>query len=304
MRKIIPYALATTLFLLTSSPVAASLSLYPTQQELILESSQSASPNAATVTYQNDTDQTLSLTFSIQRIIATDLLGRLQFNAPLPQTLRQTDPDTYEINPNRLSINPGETATINATFDPQKLDPGTTAFLLLAETNSATDSAAPTNQAKLKQYLGSSILVTTLGGNTTKLELMNTSLGRFPIKLSTPDFIRLTLRNTGNTRTIPRGVSIITDLFGREIYRGAINEDSTTILPGSQRIIYSRLNSTHRQWPLSLNRLTVTGRDDLNQSQFDLTFTYLFIHPILAAVLILFPILLISLKKKLKKITS
>jgi hypothetical protein len=123
------FSILYSLFFILHSPIYASgLTVTPPFQEILASGS-------AVITYQNQTAEPITLNFSLQKIIATDLLGRLQFNAPLPQTLQNTDPGLAEINPNELALNPGESATVSARFDPDKLDPGTTAFLLLARIN-------------------------------------------------------------------------------------------------------------------------------------------------------------------------
>lgn len=270
MRSCLVFLISYFLFLSSFSHVYASgLTVSPAYQDITASSS-------GQVTYTNQTENPITLTFSLQQIIATDLLGRLKFNAPLPQTLQATDPELAIINPNELIINPGESASISAQFNPASLDPGTTAFLLLAKINS--ESAPGTN---LNQYLGSSILVTALGSHTAKLELIKTSLSLIPLHFSHPDFIQLTLKNTGNTRSIARGTAIITDIFGREIMRGAINDSSAAILPGSQRLIYTHLQPSQFSWPINIHQLKLTGTDDVGQSRFQFTKTYLYFNPYL-----------------------
>jgi hypothetical protein len=274
--------LASSFYLLSSSLCHASgLTVSPSYQDITASA-------AAAITYTNYSDQQMDLSFSLQQIIATDLLGRLQFNAPLPQTIQATDPDLSVINPNQITLNPGETATISATFNPQKLNPGTTAFLLLAKINDsplATDRQSPTTN--LSQYLGSSILVTALGGHTTQLELIKTPLSSFPLRFSPPDFLQLTLRNSGNTRSVPQGLIITQDIFGREVMRGSINRDSVAILPGSQRLIYAHLQPSLFNFPLNLHTLTLTGSDDVGQSHFTFSHTYVFIHPYLILIVLI-----------------
>jgi hypothetical protein len=124
------------------------------------------------------------------------------------------------------------------------------------------------------------------------------SLGKFPLYFNHPDFLQLTLRNTGNTRSVPRGVVATADLFGREIMRGAINGDSVAILPGSQRLIYARLQPALASWPISISTLKLTGSDDVSQSQFNYQQTYLFLHPLLLPAVALSLIAIFIIKKK------
>jgi hypothetical protein len=284
----------------TSFCHASGITVTPAYQEITASA-------AAQVSYTNTNPEALTLIFSVQKIIATDLLGRLQFNAPLPQTLQNTDPEIAIINPNELIINPGETATISATFDSSKLNPGTTAFLLLAKIN--TPSISPpkigrdevgVSSTSLTQYLGSTILVNALGGHHTELTLLQTSISSFPLKFSHPDYLQLTIKNSGNTRSIPRGPLFITDQFGREVYRGAINHDSAGILPGGQRIIYGRLQPSNWGLPISLNRFELTLSDDVSATPILHRKYYLYLHPIFASGIILLFCLLYFFKKRTK----
>lgn len=281
--------LSSSFYLLASPVCAADISVTPAYQDIVASS-------AAIITYTNHTTNPIHLTFLLQKIIATDLIGRLKFNAPLPQTLHDIDPNLSIINPNQLSLNPEETGTISATFNPEKLDPGTTAFLLLAKLTQSTNSAQP--GTNINQYLGSSILVTAVGGATTKLELVKTSLSTIPIYFSHPDFIQLTLKNTGNTRSIPRGVVQSFDLFGREIMRGAVNADAAAILPGSQRLIYARLQPSHHSWPISVNRLQIIGTDDVGMSHFTHSQSYVYVHPLVIPGIAFILIIFFIIKKK------
>jgi hypothetical protein len=57
------------------------------------------------------------LIFSLAEIQATDLLGRLQFNAPLPQSIQPAQSDLGHITPSQVSLNPQESITITVAFD-------------------------------------------------------------------------------------------------------------------------------------------------------------------------------------------
>jgi hypothetical protein len=299
------------LVLLTSPTFSVGLTLTPSFQEVSVIATGSSNPFIATqsqqkettaqVTYKNENDTSQTLDFSLTAIQATDLFGRFQFNAPLPQTLlpvNQSD-QTARINPQTLSLNPGETATVSVTFSPDKLRPGTNTFLLLANLRPDTQANSTTNQTTLNQSLGAGILVNAYGGANIDLQLTDFEWSKLPVRFSLPDYLTLTLKNQGNLRGVPRGVARSLDVFGREVSRGAINDASTIILPGSQRVIYASLTPNQPIFPLMLARLEVTGYDEAHQSQFSLTKSFLNVNPWLIPGTFLVIALILVIKRKI-----
>jgi hypothetical protein len=317
--------------LLTSSPAFASgITLTPSFQEVSVIATGSSNPFIATqsqqnkttayVTYHNQNDYPLTLDFSLTTITATDLFGRFQFNAPLPQTINSVELDSKgtQINPQSLSLNPDETATASVTFSPDGLRPGTNAFLLLAKIAPSDVSslgkggrgplgkesfAGPSELigTSISHSLASGILVNAYGGSTIDLNLINLEWSSFPIRFSLPDYLTLTFKNDGNMRAIPRGVANSKDLFGRELNRGALNEDSTVILPGSQRVVYATLSPVKTTWPIMLVNFKIDGYDSDHQSQFTLSKNFIYLSPWFLPGAVIFILLILSLKRKFHK---
>jgi hypothetical protein len=109
---------------------------------------------------------------------------------------------------------------------------------------------------------------------------LNLTWSRFPLLFSLPQTLQLTLKNTGNTNSTPRGLVQIFNHHHTELARGAVNTKSQTILPGSQRLIAADLQPTHSVFlPISLARLELRAYDATRQSPFAVTKRFLYIHP-------------------------
>jgi hypothetical protein len=274
-------------FLFLPSPTFASgIRITPAFQDINTDTT-----SQAVVNFSNQTQSAANFSFSLVSIQATDLLGRLQFNAPLPQTIKNVDEKSYVLTPQNIILEPNQSATVSAQFVTDKLNPGTSAFLLMAKIDplNAAESA-PQSQTALEQYVAASILVTSTGGATLELELTDVEWSWFPIRFNHPDFVTLTLKNTGNTRVIPSGVLQVKDMFGREVMRGALNKSSVTVLPGSQRLVYGHLQPSRKNWPLTLATLTLSGSDESRTTSYSFSRSFLYLHPITLAVLLLIPL--------------
>lgn len=275
--------LSSIFYLLTSAPTSASgISLSPFFQEINLASTTAAEP-IARFSYTNTASASAQLTFSLAKTMATDVLGRFQFNAPLPQTIYPSDSGIAKIEPEGLLLNPGETATISATFDPSKLRTGTNSFLLLAQIKSPNEPPNnPTisqSNASLNQYLAATIFLTVKQGSTINLKLINVDWSNIPIRFSLPDYFILTLKNEGNTLATPRGIIRLTNMFGQEISRGPINEKSSILLPTARRVIYGTTTKTRNPFPISWLKLQINVYDTTHQSPLAFTRSFLYINP-------------------------
>lgn len=229
------------------------------------------------VTFSNQSSESAKLDFSLAKTMATDVLGRLQFNAPLPQTIYPNN-EIARINPESVTLDPGDIATISAEFDSAKLRPGTNAFLLLANIDSPKPSTLNPN-ASVVQYLASTLLLTMRDGATINLQLIHFDWSSIPIKFSLPDFFTFTLKNDGNTLATPRGLIRFLDPFGHELSRGVINDKSAIVLPGSQRVIYGNTTKTRNPFFISFIKLQIDLHDQTRQSPLSITKAFLYINP-------------------------
>jgi len=241
--------------------------------------------------------------------MATDILGRMQFNAPLPQTIYPTSEGIAKIIPESIILEPGMVATISAEFDPTKLRPGTNSFLLLAQINAGNSDSlslvkgeTPNGQSELSstaisQYLAATIFMTAEAGSTIDLKLVNFDWNAIPIRFSLPDYFILTLKNDGNALATPRGLIRLTDLFGTEISRGTVNDKSSIVLPGAQRVIYGSTQKTRNPFFITPIKLQLNTYDSAHQSTIKLTKSFLYVSPWTALLIPILSLIFVVLKK-------
>lgn len=159
-----------------------------------------------------------------------------------------------------VTVAPGSTVKVTATIDNRpSLSPGGHYGAVLA-TVVSDPSAAAGSKVGIKQVLSSLVLVTKEGDARPDLgvtgQTHNGSWWRIPSQ------VEVRFGNTGNLHAVPRGVVEVRDLAGRTVARGAINEASSTILPGSFRKYPTKLTDTNSAWLPGRYRIVTTYRYD------------------------------------------
>ena len=279
-------------FILYSDAYAADLAVSPAYQDIVASS-------AAIVTYTNQTTEPVNLTFMLQKIIATDLIGRLKFNAPLPQTLHNTDPELSIINPNQLTLNPGQIGTVSASFNPTKLDPGTTAFILFSETYPKHHFCRTWYQHQpicRQLHFGHRCRWYDHSSRTCQNFTFINSISLFPSRFS-PTYPK---KYRQHPQCSQRKLCNLTICSAVKLCVVPLTRIQSLSFPSSQRLIYGHAQPSQFSWPLSLNRLKLTGTDDVGLSHFSFTQTYLYINPLLLPGIALLFLIFIVIKKKLK----
>jgi hypothetical protein len=131
-----------------------------------------------------------------------------------------------------LVLSPGQTGKITVTIlNKQSLSPGGHYGAILG---TLTDLDNSGNPLLLKPVISSLLLVKKIGGERYDLKLSSTSNNSSPF--SPASEVRLRFQNAGNVHVTPRGTIHVTDVLGREVASGTINEDSAVVLPESFRI--------------------------------------------------------------------
>jgi hypothetical protein len=103
-----------------------------------------------------------------------------------------------------------------------------------------------------------------------------------PILFTYPEKLTFRISNKGRTYGIPRGLVTVTDIWGRIVYRGAVNTDSVRIFPGSIRLFDVKLLSEGFPLPMYLAQYKVDiydayakGRGLLHEER-----SFLFLDPL------------------------
>ena len=144
-----------------------------------------------------------------------------------------------------LTIPAGKSVTVPITIiNNDSLAPGGHYGALLA--TALTAGSGNSDSVGVKQVLSSLLLVTKEGGLRQELALQSQKNDASWWRL--PSEVTQRYHNTGNVHVVPRGIVSVKDTFGREVVRGAINEDSKVILPETYRNLATQLISVARAW--------------------------------------------------------
>lgn len=158
-----------------------------------------------------------------------------------------------------LVVPAGKTVTVPVVIqNRESLAPGGHYGALLA--TALTAGSGGGDSVGVKQVLSSLLLVTKEGGLKQELSVVSQTPQAGWWNLPT----ELTQRyhNTGNVHLVPRGVVSVKDPFGREVVRGAINEDSKVILPDTFRNYTTELIAVAQAWWPGRYRIITSYRFD------------------------------------------
>lgn len=135
---------------------------------------------------------------------------------------------------------------------------------VIATAQTAPSGPASHNQVGVIEVLSSLILLIKEGGPPPNLVLLSQSvppgLGALP-KSETDNF-----SNEGDVHVVPRGVTEMYDPFGREVMGGALNVNSSTILPGMVRTYSTPLMRLASAWVPGEYKLVTDYRYDGTES--------------------------------------
>lgn len=148
----------------------------------------------------------------------------------------------------------------------ESLSPGGHYGAVLITMESSGESG---NIVGLKQSYASLFFVKKTGGEKYSLKLKKFDFKHNFFQIN--EKIILNFQNDGNIHIVPRGTVIITDPFGRTVFKGIINADSSIILPESFRNIYVNLSKVSPAiWPGNYKFSIDTrfdGQPDFNHQQ-------------------------------------
>ncbi len=178
------------------------------------------------------------------------------------------------------------------------LSPGGHYGAVIARIQNQTET--PSEQ-KILPALSSLLLIHKEGGEQYQLSLAPLDLSKNTLSLSLPSELRLLFSNQGNSHVVPRGVISVTDMFGRLVYKGIINESSLFVLPQSKREVKVKIQPVAYTFPLSFLSIKVEGSSDPGQSHYYQSFSLILIKPKIFMILLLLLVLLLYGAKRIRK---
>ncbi len=156
-----------------------------------------------------------------------------------------------------LEISPNQVATIPFTvLNTQNLSPGGNYSVVIVRAKPDQDDSLP-NQSVLPA-VSSFVLIRKIGGEQYNLSLLEIS-NDHQVWWQLPKTLSLVFENQGNIHTTPRGQIKITDVFGKVVVEGTINEGSQFVFPRTQKELQVQLRQIRPSWPIMLYTITVRG---------------------------------------------
>lgn len=97
---------------------------------------------------------------------------------------------------------------------------------------STSSNNAVKSDVNINQQLVSLLFIKKLGGESYGLQLKSVDYKK---SSNVPQEVTTTFKSTGNVHVVPRGYVEVTDPAGKLVAKGILNQDSSLILPGSER---------------------------------------------------------------------
>ncbi len=213
---------------LADQPTTPGITIYPSQVDLVLRDGQQLTQE---ITIRNSTPSAQELTATAIDFGGLSDSGGLIFLGKNEINSKYGLANWIKLGATSIQLAPGETTTLKATIvDRADLSPGAHYGAIVVTKGSVPVSSDA--QVPLRQSLVSLVFLNKDGATKESVELSN--VRRTSASWMSPRF-DLEFKNTGNTFIVPRGVAQILDPSGRELFRGAVNESSLRMLPGSSR---------------------------------------------------------------------
>ena len=193
------------------------------------------------ITYTNESSQPQKLALSVADFGSLDQSGGVAFvgNASGRIINKHILSPWLSLSANEITLTSHQKTAVTATIlNDSGMGPGGHYAAVIA-TVLAPDSSDK-NQVSLKQKITSLVFAVKTGGEKYDLKLQNIDSNRRLFKL--PSEVDITIRATGNTHVVPRGIVYLKNKSGRVIARGVINQESGYVLPDSTRIFRVQLN--------------------------------------------------------------
>jgi hypothetical protein len=239
------------------------------------------------IVYANDSNNVRQLSLSVVDFGSLDQTGGVAFVGPSLLLNKYNLSPWLQLSVDTLNIAPRQTASVTAVVtNDNAMGPGGHYAAVVATVVNGNGSNA--NQVSLKQKISSLVFVTKTGGEKYDLSLQQVGSNSGLFRLPTEAY--LTIKATGNTHIVPRGIVYLKDKSGKVLSKGEINQESGFVLPGTSRVFTVKLNklASARPWSTSY-KLQVDYRYDGIDQFASKNFT---IHSFNPAMFVIFLILL------------
>ena len=223
------------------------VTITPALQQLVIGGDQASQDGSFTV--QNDSDQTATFELSTIDMGALDDTGGLIFSG-LPQDYQKKHglANWVELPQTKLDIAAGKVATVSFTIkNNTSLTPGGHYGAIIVKHVLPQGTVSDT-QVSLSPQAASLLFLLKRGGEIYQLSLQEIKTNHSAWSL--PTKVELPFKNEGNVHVVPRGIVMVKDMQGREIARGIINPESSTVLPERTRTLQVSFNELPKVvWP-------------------------------------------------------
>ncbi len=233
-----------------------SIEIAPTYQEISIDDTQASASGSLVLTNSTQSDQEFEV-FALE-ISQFGADGRVIL-ADKPLDGNQSNFAQFvEFDQEEVSVPAQQQRSVRfAVKNTPRLSPGGHYAAVVARLRPQSQQ----NQQVLPA-VSSFLLIRKIGGEIYHLSLGQISLGRMGVVLQMPKKIELVFTNQGNIHITPRGTVAIKDIFGKTIYHGAINVESSFVFPETQRAFTTTIKKTAFGWPVMLYQVTIDARSE------------------------------------------
>lgn len=289
--------LAVTTFVRAQPSTKISLSITPTYQEIVF--GEAEAQKEVQFSLSNNTDQVLQVRFFSIDIKQQDITGKIEYipdkktDNPYALTSHITFPRST------ISIEPRKSADVRVIIKNDKnLFPGGHYAGIISQAQYVNEKSQPI----LIPALTTQLFVRKTGGERAGLNLISFDFPKHYVLFTYPDVAKMVLHNVGNVHLIPYGSVQITDTFGRNVYKGIINDPSLRIFPQTKREIPVNFFRLTWSFPISLHTATVEGTDSFQAVSYSKKFTFLYINIYFLIIFILIVLMSVVFRKVIRKI--
>lgn len=210
------------------------LTVSPAFQEILLR--QSDQETHFTVSLKNDTEVSTTLGLTVYDFGSLDESGGVAFLGASSDLAKKYALASWMIpETERVTLAPGETGLVSVRIkNDETLSPGGHYGALMFQVEDTTGvHGSVADNVSVKQMFSTLVFMKKVGGEVYGLALDEQQFNDSLFGLD--ESVVLPFRNDGNVHVVPRGVVSIRDPLGRMVAKGAINEETSIILPETKR---------------------------------------------------------------------